>query len=193
MNETLNKLRPIEKFYLISLEKKGIFNKKEALHCIIYSLLENKNIILKKDKVKLNITGTNPNRGYEDTFIRLIKEKKYIELNTFVVGLNNFNQSLIDHSILTNTLGIKKVFFIKLAKQEIGKTALYYDLQSHFKKQFDESINIMDIVCKNHTSKDNILKVYSLLKDKIIKAHEEQEKKKKEKKIGDINFFNKKE
>ena len=167
-------LKPIEKLYLISKERQGLMTKRNKLYCLIYSLMDNKNI----SSNKVNSNGINMNRIYEDNLIKAIKDKDFIQVNNLVEDLNIFNQSLVNAEVLKLEVKSKKVLFLNLAKNEITKTALYYKLQSQYEEEFSKGFNVLDIVCEKREYKDKINNYYNQLKKRMIEAVAKADKEK---------------
>lgn len=177
MIETINKLRPIERLYLISLENKEVYNKKNALKCLIYALINNNNIKYKKSYISISLNGKENNKEYEEIFLSLLKEKDYIKLNELIDDLKIFNQSLINQNIMKLNLRVKKFLFLKLAKEELLKTPMYYEIQAYYSKLLDSN-NILDIVCDNKDYKYKVDRFYNIIKKKVKKAYEKEKLKK---------------
>ena len=185
MKEKLKELRPIETLYLLSKEKPEVYNKRNALHCLIHFLIENKNIEQVRNKFRINLTGSKPNKSYESEFITLMKSKEYIKVNQLVDDLKIFNQTLINNNILENIIKIKKILFFKTAKEELKKTTLYYEIQAYLNKQLELGTQIIDIVCEDRKHKEKVLKFCNVIKVKVKQAYvEEENKKSKNKKQG---------
>lgn len=173
--ETKIELKPVEQLYLVGKEKCGVYEKKNILFCLIYQLHENDNIRVssKTSKFRINFSGKEPNSEYEDIFMKLIKDKKFIELDSFVTNLV-LNQTLINHKILEVKIIPKKVLFFNMSKTEIIKTSKYYEIQASIMKVLDVNWNVTNAICKNHKSRDKIIRFY----DALVKRMEEAKEKK---------------
>lgn len=122
--ELKDTLRPIERLYLISKEKEDVFNKKNRLYTLLYFYVVNENISIGGDKnIKLNYDGKGFNSTYEELGLDLLKEKKWLDFNTFLDGLH-FNKTLVDNGILKMEVKVKKRFFLNLAKNEITRKSV---------------------------------------------------------------------
>lgn len=184
----LKKLRPIELLYLMSQERKDLFDKKKRLYCLLYFFVENGNIKIKNNKFKIK-SGKLANTIYEKTFLNFLTMKDYLELNTFIENLTVFNKTLVEYGIYKKEIKLKKFLFWKLANEEIVKTTLYYELQAELNKLQDEEPNVLNVVCPDLELKNNILKFYDLLKNQMQKAYlKDQEEKNKKKENMDMFY-----
>lgn len=173
MNETLNKLRPIEKLYLISKEKEGIYKKDIATKCLVSSLVNNKNI---KDG-KIVQEGLAANRSYEYTFMDLYQTEQYIELDKFLEGLTVFNKTLVELGIIKNVITVKKLLWLKLAKEKLSNTTLYYELQGYLSKELDGGKSLTRVVGA-HENTDATMKFYNAMVSKMKAAKQKETEKK---------------
>lgn len=185
----MEELKPIERLYLISKENKDVFSKRNRLYCLIYQLIESKNIIVNRKNFNVSFMGNRFLHEYEDMFLKLIDQKKYLDLDTFINNAT-FDKTLADNGYFEKDITEKKTFFIfNTAKVELKKTSKYFETQAQLHDEL-KNINVLKIVCPKTELELDILKVYNFLIESMQKANEEQKKKNKESNDDDIgNLF----
>lgn len=183
-------LKPIEKLYLISKEEESIFSKKNRLYCLIYQLIESKNILVNRRDFNVSMFGDKFITPYEEMFLNYIHLKKYSELDSFINNLS-FDKTLLDNGYLKSELKESKSFFVfNTQKLELKKTAKYFEFQAKLHNNNINNSNILRFVCPNIHLELSIIKVYNLLTQSMQKTKEEQEKKDKESNKTDFgNMF----
>lgn len=184
-------LKPVEQLYFISKEDATIYTKKNILYSLIYQLIESRNIIpIDKNKFNISFLGESFTTEYEETFLQLINNKKYLELDNFINGLR-FEKTLVTHKYLEESIKEGKMFFIiSVPKLDLKKSVKYYEHQAYFKKLLIDTPNVLRIICPKIELERKIINVYNILVDEMQKAQKEQEKKQKERSEEDIgNMF----
>lgn len=189
MEDTINKLRAIERLYFISQEKEEVYTKKTKTFCLLYSLISNQSLKVSSNNKKLIVNWNAkefPNQ-YESEILNLINENKYLELNELIDNKLIFKKTLIDVGLYKEEIGIKKFFFLKLAKTDLVKTPMYYKLQSNYLERLDKNIPVLNILCDRPDLFNKTKSCYAILKSCIeaaaMKAEQDKFKsKEKEKK-----------
>ena len=177
--EGIQKLRPVERLYLLSKEIKDVYNKKNTLYCLCYYFLKNKNIIPKGDKYQVKLEGKELNIEYEAEILNLIKSRHFIELDKFITDLTSFDNTLINHGIYENSIKEKKFLFFNLAKKELIKTKKYYILQGYLKgKMVAFANNPLLAICFDEDARNKTLNLHTFIKTKIQSQYFEESKKK---------------
>jgi len=165
-------MKPIEKLYLISKEKEEIYSLKNKLYCLLYQLTENKNIIFKDGKFKINITGKNFNDAYESSIADMIKRNEFVALDVLLNGIH-FQPCLIQKGYIEEkpNSGFLGSIFNKKSEKRTNK---YLQFQLDINKQLNNIIDILDLLCPNQKYKMDILRLYN----KITAGIKESYKKK---------------
>ncbi len=182
--ETIKQLRPIERLFLISKERKDIYEKKAKTFCLLYSLISEKHLKPISSKgFKLNFNNTNFPNDYESYVLDLLKEEKYLELDNFINTKLVFDKTLVRIGLLREEITVKKRFWLKLAQSDLVKQPSYFDLQGFYSKKLEEGTPILNLVCEDPNYFNQTKDMYLILKTKMFAAAKAEEEKKNSKTV----------
>lgn len=176
-DDIIKNLKPIEKLYFISKEKGEVYDKKNILFCVIYQLVENKNLHFNK-KLKISYSGNDLLRDYENEILNYIDRSQYLQLDKFLETIV-FNKTLIDNNILKLDLKKKSfLLFFNKEEKEFVKTQKYYELYAEMLKEIEKlGNNTLFYVCPNKNIYSKCNNIYNYLKNKIIEENNKEQKK----------------
>lgn len=181
--EILNKLKAVERLFLISKERDDVYTKKNKTFCLLHTLISSGNLKIKNRKFKVNWDCKIYPNDYETRVLELIHEKKYLDLNTFIDNDLVFNKTLVDLVLLkTEIKMVKKFFFINSAKTELVKTPSYFSAQKYYFEELETGTPLLKLVCEDDKYFNDTKGAYSILKTNVVNAAAEEKAKKEAKK-----------
>lgn len=177
--EILNKLKAIERLYLISKEKEEVYTKKNKCFCLLHTLIASGNLKIKNRKFKVNwSTKIYPN-DYETKVLELIQEERFLHLDIFINNSLVFNRTLVELGFLKTELkAAKKLFFFNTTRTEFVKTPAYFNAQKYYFEELETNTPLLKLVCEDEKFFNDTKGAYTILKSCVIKANEDEEAKK---------------
>ncbi len=158
-------LKPIEKLYLLSLEKENAWTNKLKLTYLIYQLLENDNLDINKNKLRVHLSGKDFNTDYENQFLDLLLQNDYVNLNNFIKNLR-FDRLLVKKDYLTNKVENVKFLFLNFNKNKVSKTIKYHQAQIELLTLIKDQ-DIKELFITNINLKPKMVKVYNNIKESL--------------------------
>lgn len=177
--EILNQLKPIERLYLISKEKEEVYTKPNKTYCLLHTLISCGNLKVNNRNFKVSWTSKVYPNDYETKSLELIHEKKFLDLDKFINDSLVFNKTLVELGLLKAEIKMaKKFFFINTAKTEFVKTPSYFSVQKYYFEELETGAPLLSLVCEDDKYINEVKGAYSILKNNMIKAAEEEKAKK---------------